>query len=60
MMSLTICVPPSTLQRYSPHGENVGRVTLSEAGSEWDGVSLAEELVRSGFVVRLHGGTNMI
>jgi len=38
-------------QRYMPFGENVGRVTLIEG--EYKSVSVSEELLRLGFVVRL-------
>jgi len=40
------------LQRYSPHGENVGRVTLISGANS--GVSLSEELVRRAHVTRLY------
>merc|ERR1711907_780253 len=38
-------------QRYMPFGENVGRVTLIEG--DYKSVSVSEELLRLGFVVRL-------
>ena len=38
-------------QRYMPFGENVGRVTLLEG--PYETLSLSEELLRRGFVVRL-------
>ena len=39
------------MQRYMPFGENVGRVTVLEG--EYATLSLSEELLRLGYVVRL-------
>jgi hypothetical protein len=39
------------MHRYMPFGENVGRVTVLEG--EYKSLSLSDELLRLGYVVRL-------
>ena len=53
------------LQRWSNHGENVGRITLVSdlpklpdngygLSKDYTGASLGEELVRHGYLVRIY------